>query len=355
MNKYTKIKDFHGERAKGVGSSDIPILAGLYRSYKKTTFSLWQEKTGKVPQWEGNERTRVGQDLEAYTLARFVEDKFGEDVADKFYMSALRERSWGMFKVKTECRHPERRYCLAHADLLVDQGEPYIDDNGNQIEVDAYIVEAKTVGAYAAKRREGQIFTGYDLDDLTSQGIPDAVFLQTQWQLYTYGISIAYVAALIDNQFHTFGPIKADPRVQEKCLALAERFWNLVQADTPPAPETWDEVAALFPKHTDTTVMVNGDDEQRVREMIAEDKTLDDRAKQIKERREDIENAIGILIGENAVLASGEGDVLAKRSMSTPRASIALADLKKKDPARYSELETIGWIKTGESKPQVRF
>jgi len=47
MNKYSKIKDFHASRATGVGSSDIPILAGLSKRYGSTTLTLWQEKTGQ--------------------------------------------------------------------------------------------------------------------------------------------------------------------------------------------------------------------------------------------------------------------------------------------------------------------
>jgi predicted phage-related endonuclease len=373
MNKYTKIKDFHGERAKGVGSSDIPILSGLSRRYKATTYTLWEQKTGRAEPWAGNERTRVGKDLEAYTLARFVEEKFGEDEADKFYMSALRERSYGPFKAKTEARHPDRRYCLAHADLLVDGAPPSVYSYVPVSEivraefneetrtwgpcgefVEPFIVEAKTVGLMASKRREGQIFTGYDITgNKTAQDIPDSVFLQVQWQLYCYDIRTAWVAALIDNQYHTFGPIVADPRVQGKCLALAERFWQLVEADTPPAPETWDDVQALWPHQANTTAMIAGDDEAKVREMIARDKALAERVKSIDEERDEIKNAIGILLGENSVLASAEGDVLAKSSETT-RESVSLSKIRKSMPQIATELEQAGIITTSTYRT-VRF
>jgi len=323
MHRYWKISDFHGARSTGVGSSDIPTLAGLNRSYKNTTLTLWQTKTGRTPRWDGNERTRVGKDLEAYTLARFVEEKFGNDVADRFYMAKLRDRSHSRFKCNTEARHPERKYCLAHADLLVDEGV------GEYAE--PFIVEAKTVGAMAGKRREGAIFTGYDWDDRSAQGIPDSVFLQTQWQLLVYGVRTAWAAALIDNQYGTWGPIIADPRVQEKCLALAERFWLLVESDTPPAPETWDDVQSLFPHQTDTTAMISGDQEASVREMISRDKQVAGRIKLLETERDDIKNAIGIMLGENAVLASAEGDILAKSSEQS-RESISLSKLKKDAP-----------------------
>lgn len=342
MNRYTKIRDFHDERDKGVGSSDIPALAGLYRNYGSTTLRLWEEKTGSAPRWNGNQRTAWGKKLEGMVLREFIANRYGEDAADDFLTAKRRGRSLGPFKTETEARHPERPYCLAHADLLVDQGAPYIDINGEPVE--PYIVEAKTAGMMSGKRREGVIFAGYDPDDLTAQGIPDAVFLQVQWQLYVYGVDTAYVAVLIDTaDYREYGPIKADPRVQEKCLALAKRFWRLVETDTAPAPETWDDVQRLFPHQTDTTAMIGGDDEARVREMITEDKRLAATIKGLEERRDDIKNAVGILLGGNSVLASAEGQILAKSSEQT-RESVALGKVAKAAPdieARLRELNLV--------------
>lgn len=335
MTRYTRIRDFHATRATGVGSSDIPILAGMYRRHGSTTLSLWEQKTGIAPPWDGNERTRVGHDLEAYVLYRFIEARYGEEVADTFYHAKLRDRSSGPFKAMTEARHPERAYCLAHADCLADgadvemvcpkcgshdmfpAGVPIECSNscGQIITApDAYLIEAKVVGLMAGKRREGVIFTGYDIEDASFQGIPDAVYLQVQWQLYCYDVQTAYVAALIDNQYHEWGPIEADARVQERCLTLAERFWRLVETKTKPAPETWDEVNRLFPVQKNETATVSGHDEAMAREMIARDAVLLAKWNEIKEEREDIKNAIGVLLGENSVLASGNGDILATSS-----------------------------------------
>ena len=334
MTRYTRIRDFHASRASCVGSSDIPILAGLQRRYGATTLSLWESKTGRTPPWDGNERTRVGHDLEAYVLYRFVEPRYGEDVADAFYHAKLRDKSSGPFKAMTEARHPERRYCLAHADLVVD-GLKTADDFKTPVAQDEdghpvapYLIEAKVVGLMAGKRREGHIFTGYDIEDPTAQGIPDAVYLQVQWQLYCYDIATAYVAALIDNQYHEWGPIDADARVQERCLALAERFWRLVESDTAPAPETWDDVQRLFPVQNTTTATISGEDEDRAREMIARDKVLLAKSKEIDDERDDIKNAIGVLLGGNSFLSSASGDVLAKYSTSSRETATILARAK---------------------------
>lgn len=334
MNKYTRIRDFHATRATGVGSSDIPILAGMYRRRGSTTLSLWESKTGRTPPWDGNERTRVGHDLEAYVLMRFIEERYGPETAERFYFNKLRDRSSGPLKAMTEARHPERSYCIAHCDMLADI------DNGVD---EPYIVEAKTVGMMAGKRREGEIFTGYDLEDRSAQGIPDAVYLQVQWQLFCYGVSTGWVAALIDNQYGTWGPIAADRKVQEKCLALAERFWRLVETDTPPPPETWDDVQRLFPYQQDTTAMISGPEEDHVREMVKRDKELAAHIKRLDDEREDIKNAVGILIGGNSVLASAEGDVLAKSS-SQSRESVSVSKLKKEAPEIEAQLRAAGLV-----------
>lgn len=335
MNRYTKIKDFHGERAKGIGSSDIPILAGLTKQWGSTPFTLWEQKTGRAPLWEGNQRTEWGHRLEGEVLHKFVESHFSKDTADDYLSYKRRGKSFDSFKTDTECRSPERPYCLAHADLVVEGETPYI-------------VEAKTAGMMSGKRREGRIFSGYDPEDLTAQGIPDAVFLQVQWQMYVYGIDLAYVAVLIDTaDYREYGPIKADYRVQEKCLALAERFWELVKTDTPPAPETWGDVTKMFPDQKDTTAMISGDDEQKVREMIDRDKKLSQRAKDIKEERDDIENAIGILLGKNQFLSSAGGDILAKASEQS-RESIALSKIKKDAPEIEAKLRELGLVSKSE-------
>jgi predicted phage-related endonuclease len=350
MNRYTKIRDFHGERAKGVGSSDIPVLSGLTKQYGSTPLRLWEQKTGRTEPWSGNARTAWGHKLEGMVLREFLANRYGEEAADQFLTAKRRGKSIGPWKTDTECRHPEREYCLAHADLLVDGNEP------GAHEMEPFIVEAKTTGMMAGKRREGHIFTGYDPDDLTAQGIPDSVFLQVQWQMYVYGVRLAWVAVLIDTaDYREYGPIVADPRVQEKCLALAERFWQHVTDDKPPAPETWDDVARLWPGQTDTTRLIAGDEEARVREMIERDKALADRVKQLTAERDDIENAIGILIGENAILASAAGDVLARRGMSAPRSSIAPSKVEKQAPDLFKQLQAAGLVSVSESKPTLKY
>lgn len=300
MHAYRKIRDFHGSRAKGVGASDIPTLALLNLRYDQTPHKLWLVKTGREAPWPGNEATWWGRQLEGLVLKQYVSnpERFGSEFAEQFYREYLRRRSSGPLKVYTEFWHPEHHFALCHPDLLIENGDPLI-------------VQAKSHSYFAAKRKADPDY-GYDPDDRSHNGVPGGVFLQEQWELFCTGLSEAQVAVLANtNQYGEWGPIIADPRTQEKCLALAERFMWHVDHDEPPKPETWVDVQAMFPQIQPTTAMVSGDIELEVRRMIGRKERLDRAAKRIKAELADLKNAVGLLIGGNAVLSTAEGEVLA--------------------------------------------
>lgn len=323
MHKFSRIRDFHAARRAGVGSSDIPTLAGLTLRYGQTPLKLWELKTGRAEPWPGNDATWWGRKLEDDILYRYVHDHLDPETAARFLAGKLRGRSTGPLKVLTECVHPQYRYALAHADL-VSEREPHI-------------VEAKSHSFHAAKRHEDPDF-GYDPEDRTQNGLPASVFLQVQWQLLVYGIVTGTVAALINTNDYREYPVTADPRTQEKLLALAERFWWHVEHDTPPAPVNWEDVQRLYPVPQQTTAMVGGEQELGVREMKRRKDKLDAAEKRIKGKLADTKNAIGLLMGENAVLTSAEGEVLA-RSWPQTSESVRLKELREKEPGLAEKLK----------------
>ena len=72
----TKIKTKnHGEwleeRKKSLGGSDVGAVLGM--NEYSSPYTVWAEKTGKIPSFEGNEWTRLGNDLEGYVAQRFSE------------------------------------------------------------------------------------------------------------------------------------------------------------------------------------------------------------------------------------------------------------------------------------------
>lgn len=72
----TKIKtntheEWLEERKKSLGGSDVGAVLGM-NTYS-SPYTIWAEKTGKIPSFEGNEWTRLGNDLEGYVAQRFAE------------------------------------------------------------------------------------------------------------------------------------------------------------------------------------------------------------------------------------------------------------------------------------------
>ncbi len=72
----TKIKtntheEWLEERKKSLGGSDVASVLGM--NEYTSPYTVWAEKTGKLPPFEGNEWTRLGNDLEGYVAQRFCE------------------------------------------------------------------------------------------------------------------------------------------------------------------------------------------------------------------------------------------------------------------------------------------
>lgn len=329
MNRYYKIQDFAASRLTGVGASDIPTLAGFNKRWGETPYTLWRLKRGIDAPQDAGPRAEWGHRLEGEVLHKFIEDRYGKEAADDFLHAKMRGKSSGPFKSDTECRSPERSYCLAHADLVVDGiMNTVLPDPVKTVEREAmsfsygppprgelaepYLVEAKTTGLMSARRDDDDPDSGYSPTDFSQEGIPAAAFLQVQFQLYVYGLRVAYVPVLIDGgDYREYGPVIADPRVQEKCLTLAERFWKLVQAPEEPKPETWADVAAMWPEPKDFTARLGGEEEMRARDMVGVYAKNKKRIKELDAECDEITNALGIYLGENKTLTTAEGTKLA--------------------------------------------
>jgi putative phage-type endonuclease len=72
----TKIKtnsheEWLEERKKSLGGSDVASVLGM--NEYSSPYTVWAEKTGKLPHFEGNEWTKLGNDLEFYVAQRFCE------------------------------------------------------------------------------------------------------------------------------------------------------------------------------------------------------------------------------------------------------------------------------------------
>ena len=315
MNEYKQITDFHASRLNGVGASDIPTLAGLTKQYDETPVTLWRQKMQIDPGITENEKMRWGHILEPVVLEEFKSRLQTNEVPGLELLFENRKKYF--YDLKTECFHPEYNYCLAHADAVYSVGSDY-----------NFIVEAKTSGFYAANRRDNPD-SGYDKDDLSENGIPAAVYLQIQYQMFVYGVDVAYVAVLIDtSDFRVYGPIPSNPSIQSKCLALARRFWDCIESKTPPAPSTFNDIQLLFPNPQKKSMIISGEQLTGAELMQKQYHKITAAEKRLKDKKNDIRLAISSLFGGNDTLMDTEGKTIATYKSSS-KTSISVTESKK--------------------------
>lgn len=181
-----------------IGASDVPAIVGV--SPWKDAFSLWAEKTGKVPAADAGDAAKWGNLLEPVIL-QCTQDALGRRVV----------KSTGTFA------HPDLACVRANPDGFVEvcrRGEP--------------LVEAKSTSI-----SEGWGEPGTDQ-------VPESVLVQVTMQMRCTGSAFAHVARL----FHSFGHPDFSLYTVAFSKSLADaldeacgEFWdNHVQKDTPPDP-----------------------------------------------------------------------------------------------------------------------
>ena len=386
MNPFIYIENkehFHAQRAKGIGSSDIPVLAGLYKHWDKSPVTLWMEKTGRSEAFQGNDRTKWGNHLEPLVLREFLakrgKDTTGQVMADHH----MRNKPYGKngIEILTSCQHPDYPFAVAHADMINTKGDYFIncnkcntlneiepsmsapcigEDCQNIIESPAeaipYIVEAKTSGFYAGKRREANDF-GWDKDIKGEGGIPAAVYLQIQYQMFVYGIEATWAAVLIDTaDYNEYGLIHANKNIQEKILAMVANFWECIQKDQPPKPLIFKDLSLLFPKNKKTTKIISGSQLDEVLLMKDEKKRRETIIKKNKDKIDKIKTAVGAIIGEDEVLGTPEGKTIGKLTRIDGRKTVSTSAANiKKFPDIYKSLEDNKLIKHGDDYSKLSF
>lgn len=198
--------DWLAERRKSLGGSDMGAVLGL-NTYS-SPYSVWAEKTGRIPDKEDTEAMRIGRDLEDYVCRRFME------------ASGLKVQ-----KCNAILRNDRYPHLHANVDRLI------VGQKAG--------VEAKTASALNASS-----FTGGEF--------PASYYAQCVAYLAVTEYERWYLAALVmGREFHIYQmtriqddtcPDWCDSSVfvsEEEITALAEearRFWEEnVEKDEPPA------------------------------------------------------------------------------------------------------------------------
>lgn len=207
----TKVKTENREewkalRGQYIGGSDAAAVVGLnpYRS----PYSLWAEKTGRLPGFEGNLATEVGTFLE-----EFVAQKFAEVTEKK------------VRRANQSFLNSDYPWAIANIDREI-VGE----DAG---------LEIKTTSEMNLKKFKGGEY-------------PAQYYCQAVHYMAVTGKSRWYLAVLIGNREFRWFVIERDEDEIKALMDSEKAFWELVQKDTPPladgTPATGEAISALYPE-----------------------------------------------------------------------------------------------------------
>lgn len=191
-------------RMSGIGGSDAAAIIGL--NPWATPYTVWADKTGRIPPKEDNEIMRQGRDLEQY-----VADRWMDETGKK-----CRRRT----KILS---NPDYPFALANVDRWV---------NGENAGL-----ECKTTSIMNLKKFKGGEF-------------PETYYCQCVHYMAVTGAERWYLGVLVLSQgFHTFVIERDEDEIQ--ALMEAERdFWKHVESDTPPPVDgldpTTDTINAIY-------------------------------------------------------------------------------------------------------------
>lgn len=322
-----------------IGSSDIPVIIKTEGTkVKKSQRELWQEKTGQIEGFKGNESTQWGHDLEPLVLAKHIKNNYGDDIAFEFKKDAIIHENFRPddyrpptdFLPYTEAIHPKFPWAVAHGDALF---------SGGKIS-QPYLLEGKTGRFFSRIKRDNMegfnISESTDIEDYNK--IPADVMLQVQWQMLCYGVDLTYVLLLVDdNQYFEF-KIPAFKKWFPFLLEKASRFYNYCINMEQPPPEKKEDVYDMFSDLKDKAVYVTGDRAIIGYDMRMRKKHLQKLIKKYRSEVDDINDSAVLLMGENKFLYNGEtGDKLFSQSVFKKTDLISANSLDPEDKIKYEK------------------
>ena len=256
MSKITKVKTASHEewlklRSQYIGGSDAAAVVGM--NPFASPYSLWAEKTGKVPGFAGNLATEVGTYLE-----EFVAQKFAEETGKK------------VRKCNQSFLNSEYPFAIANIDRDI-VGE----DAG---------LEIKTTDSLNLKKFKGGEY-------------PANYYCQMVHYLAVTGKQRWYLAVLIGNKEFKWFTLERDEDEIAALMGAEADFWELVKKNTPPAVDgikaTSKALNAVYPDSTDAVVDLSGLGFQ-----IRKYMTLKEQIKDLETQADEIANRLKKIMGE---------------------------------------------------------
>lgn len=258
---------WHAMRAQDLTSTDVAALFGL--SPYKTAFELWHEKkSGEVAQVKDNDRMRWGRRLEAVVAEGIAEERDWQARPFKEYGRLVDARLGASFDYRVRPNH-----------------------TGTDTPDDA-ILEIKTVDFLAFKN-------GWTIEDDYVEA-PAHIELQVQHQMLVSGLRRAYIGVLIGGNRIEILEREADDQVHAGIIAAARKFWDSIEAGTPPAPVMPDDAQAVIRlnQHAEPGKLIDARGDGRIEHLVARYAELGKQAKVIDDERNTIKADLLTAIGD---------------------------------------------------------
>lgn len=284
-------------RHQYIGGSDAAAVVGM--NSWVSPYSLWAEKTGRLPGFEGNLATEVGTYLE-----EFVAQKFASETGKKVRRS---NQSWF---------NDQYPWAIANIDREI-VGE----DAG---------LEIKTASELNTQKFKGGEY-------------PANYYCQCMHYMAVTGKKRWYLAVLIGNREFKCFTIERDEDEIQALMTAEEAFWERVKTDTPPMADgsssTTITLSTIYPESSDECIGI-GFFEKELDNYFR----LKAQAKDLAMTIEGIENRLKHHLGE---CARGEGE---KYKVSWKTQYRSTFD-HKKFVADHPEMDVSAYYKKSNSRP----
>jgi len=246
-------------RKDGVGASEVAALFGI--SPRHSTFSLWAEKTGRIPPLEIS-----GEWLEWGLLL--------EEPMAKRYETVTGRRLWQGGGPYCVAQHPTIPFLRCTPDRWVTEAPGHAGVG---------ILQLKNTNAYKADDWDG--------------GPPDFVQVQVQAEMAVTGAEWGSVAVLVGGNEFRYFDLERNPDFISELEAQVTWFWGLVQAGTPPpvdgSSHTEEALKRLHPLDDGSEVELETDAATWARDWDA----AKDEIKNAEKRKTEAENQLRAAIG----------------------------------------------------------
>lgn len=235
-----------------IGGSDAGSVIGL--NPYKGAYTLWAEKTGKIPEFEGNLTTEVGSYLEEFVAQLFTRET-GKKVRRK-----------NRILVNTD--YP---FAFADVDRLV-VGEKAL-------------LEIKTTNSFPAIKK------------IRNKEYPEQWYAQMTHYLAVSGLEKAYLAVLVECRDFRIFELDRDEAEISALMGEEEKFWSLVQTNTPPPADglesTSKTISTLYPDSNTEIVNLYSYQTELARYM-----ELSEQIKALEAAKEEAANKVKVFLGE---------------------------------------------------------